>query len=189
MAQDTKHHKRLTRIQVDGLIGRFDYDIRFNPEWRFLILHGPNGVGKTRLLELLHSAFSGRYLRLINLPFDSARFDFDDGTSIEVNRGLEFQQESLLPPPHRTAHLSKRRPILTWKIASPQHKTVTYKMVMKITQEERRLIARIEHRYPVERLGFDLWLDLTTNEELGLYELAERYGLNVSSASSPDDIA
>ena len=65
-------HRRLTRVKVDGLLERFDHDISFNPNWRFLIVHGPNGVGKTRLLEFLHSVFNGRYVRLTRIPFDSA---------------------------------------------------------------------------------------------------------------------
>ena len=61
----------LLELEVNGLFGTFDYDIRFphppegSSEPALVILHGPNGVGKTTLLLMLDG--------LMRLDFDVFR--------------------------------------------------------------------------------------------------------------------
>ena len=52
---------RITKISVKGLFGMFDHEIPLNQESRITIVHGPNGVGKTVLMELVHSLFHYEY--------------------------------------------------------------------------------------------------------------------------------
>ena len=184
----TDTHKKLTRIRVEGLLDRFVYEIHFDPDWHFLILHGPNGVGKTRLLELVHSAFSGKYFHLLNIPFDYSLFEFDDGSYIEVAPQPIPRQEVLptLEPDHKREPQAAQG--LNWELSIPHQKTISYAMQPELTLKDRRYISRIAHRFPVERLESNLWLDLTTNEHLDTYELAERYGFSVSTSSVPPDM-
>jgi len=44
---------RIKRIEVVGLFGLYDHVIDLNLEDRVTILHGPNGVGKTVLLQMI----------------------------------------------------------------------------------------------------------------------------------------
>lgn len=60
-----------------------------------MILHGPNGVGKTRLLELVRHTFDINVRKLAQLPFVDARFEFDDSAWIEVSRAVETSDEPL----------------------------------------------------------------------------------------------
>ena len=187
MMETTTNKQQLIKISVDGLLGRFDHEIDFDPDWRFLILHGPNGVGKTRLLELLHSVFTGRHSRLANIPFYRARFEFQNGTWIEVARHQSAQQDELpieaLPDTRRG---SDRAFTLQWQSSVLEPDTTFRTVPAPITQEGRRLLARLEQQYPVEQIDFDLWLDLSTGEELGPRELAERYGLSLLSDTESD---
>jgi ABC-type lipoprotein export system ATPase subunit len=76
----------LVRGDVNRLLGQFDHRIDFPTDWPFVILYGANGVGKTKLLELIDAVFGRRFGRVISVPFDSARFTFDDGTILTVIR-------------------------------------------------------------------------------------------------------
>lgn len=49
---------RIKRIEVEGLFGLYHHVIDLNLEDRVTILHGPNGVGKTALLQLIESTFN-----------------------------------------------------------------------------------------------------------------------------------
>ncbi|MGW2635364.1 AAA family ATPase [Streptomyces sp. NPDC001348] len=82
--------RQLTGVQVRGLLGRFDHEIIFPESDEFIILHGPNGVGKTMLLELIQS-LSGN-LRIPSIhrtPFSDVRLTYSDGTQFEVSKALQ----------------------------------------------------------------------------------------------------
>lgn len=77
--------KQLVRVSVDKLLGSFNHKFDFPLNDEFVILHGPNGVGKTRLLELIDSVLRGQRPSA-RIPFSSIRLDFDDTSWIEVRR-------------------------------------------------------------------------------------------------------
>src|SRR5437763_908449 len=93
---------QLDHLSVRRLLGRFDHEIAFPGEWEFVILHGPNGVGKTRLLELVDAVGNKRLLALLEMPFESAEFRFSDKSILRFER-LGWQQlpgvEREVPPP------------------------------------------------------------------------------------------
>ena len=95
--------RQLTGIKVRGLLGRFDHEITFPDTDEFIILHGPNGVGKTMLLELIR-ALSGslRVPNIHRIPFREVRLAYSDGTELEVSKahqetlplGEEFEKQT-----------------------------------------------------------------------------------------------
>ncbi|MCY3864026.1 MAG: AAA family ATPase [Chloroflexi bacterium] len=68
---------RITKISVKGLFGMFDHEIPLNQESRITIVHGPNGVGKTVLLELVHALFHYEYERFWITPFESLQVELE----------------------------------------------------------------------------------------------------------------
>src|SRR5689334_14031102 len=76
----------LITIEVTGLLGQFDHTVKFPADQEFIILHGPNGVGKTKLLELISAVFSADISKLAGLPFGHAKFIFSDGTILRVSK-------------------------------------------------------------------------------------------------------
>lgn len=94
--------RQLTEIQVRGLLGRFDHEIVFPKSDEFIILHGPNGVGKTMLLELIQSLSGTLQIpRIHRTPFSEVRLTYSDGTQFEVSKthqetlplGEEFEKQ------------------------------------------------------------------------------------------------
>ena len=177
MNRSSEDFGKLSRLRVEGLLGRFDHDITFDASWRFLILHGPNGVGKTRLLELLHYAFSGQHLKLARLPFRSARFDFDNGTSVEIEKDTDTENP-LFDPGHGSTSQSASGPAskLQWKLTFPQQEPIRVEEDLKSLFEDRRSLMRLEHRYPITRVGPFSWRHDRTGEPLDIYDIVERYG-------------
>ena len=88
---------RLTSLSVTGLLGRFDHNVTFPDGWEFVILHGPNGVGKTKLLELVTAISAGRLHTLFIIPFDSAILGFSDGTRLTIVRASQLAIETVGP--------------------------------------------------------------------------------------------
>ncbi len=86
--------RRIKQIAVTNLFGKFKHVIPLNMDERMTIIHGPNGFGKTFLLKMLNGLFSSKYYLLCSIPFDEFRVDFDDKSSILVERRVEQESSS-----------------------------------------------------------------------------------------------
>lgn len=75
----------LTAVSVYGLLDDYNHSINFQSEQSILILFGPNGVGKTHLLELISNTLQGEWALLQEMPFESATFRYDDGSEISLS--------------------------------------------------------------------------------------------------------
>lgn len=78
--------KRVVRVVVLKMLGIFDHDIRFPPDDEFVCIHGPNGVGKTKLLELLNATLHATASKLFDIQFETLRIEFHDDTWIHINQ-------------------------------------------------------------------------------------------------------
>jgi predicted ATPase len=77
---------RLTRVQVTGLFGVFDHTLNCEREDRVTIIHGPNGYGKTVMLNMIAGLLRGDLTAFETVPFLEFRATFSDGTSRVVRR-------------------------------------------------------------------------------------------------------
>ncbi|WP_042407525.1 AAA family ATPase [Streptacidiphilus carbonis] len=83
MSQD----RRLTRVRVEGLFDRFNHKVDFPAGDTFVIVHGPNGVGKTRLLDLVGAiAWPVNFTELTRIPFRSLELRFSDESILKVEK-------------------------------------------------------------------------------------------------------
>ena len=87
---------KLVEAAVRGLFGRYSHSIEFGSEDEFLILYGPNGVGKTKFLEIIFSSASLNYFALEPLPFSFAKLVYSDGTILTVSRNRVEKKTGLL---------------------------------------------------------------------------------------------
>jgi len=85
---------RITKISVKGLFGMFDHEIPLNQESRITIVHGPNGVGKTILLRIVHGLFHYEYEYIARIPFEQFRLGYEDGTLLTVEPKVRDEGES-----------------------------------------------------------------------------------------------
>ena len=180
-----RRSRTLTKLSVEGLLGRFDHELIFPSDWRFLILHGPNGVGKTRLLELLYGVFNRSNRSIARIPFEKARFEFSDDSWVEVSSGDATQQDPLMPT---LIDSTAATDTIVWQASTPGHEPVSFASPPADLTADRGLLSRIEQQSPVEQVGFDTWIDLTTGEELGSHEIVERYGPSLETESGSGGI-
>lgn len=83
------------KIQIGGLFDLYDYEIDFNNDPNILILTGPNGFGKTSILNIINHFCAGDLWYFYFLPFDIINIDFDDDISFELKRiKLEERDQS-----------------------------------------------------------------------------------------------
>ncbi|GAB3066389.1 AAA family ATPase [Micromonospora schwarzwaldensis] len=78
-------------MRVGKLLGAFDHRFDFPENWEFVILHGPNGIGKTKLLELTHAILRGELARVHTIPFITMVMNFSGGSTLHVQRTKRSQ--------------------------------------------------------------------------------------------------
>ncbi|MET4059410.1 putative ATP-binding protein involved in virulence [Arthrobacter sp. UYP6] len=78
--------RRLVSAEVNGVLGEYDHRFEFLDSGQFAIVYGPNGVGKTRVLEIINAIANVNVLKLRSLPFTAADLTFSDGSRLRVER-------------------------------------------------------------------------------------------------------
>lgn len=75
----------ISRLQIRGLHGIYDYDIAFNDDLTFIF--GENGCGKTTILNIVSSIVTGRIINLLSYQFDEI--------SLYYRKGKRRREESV----------------------------------------------------------------------------------------------
>ena len=158
---------RLTSLTVRGLLGRFDHEIRFPEEWEFVILHGPNGVGKTKLLELVTAISAGRLHSLFTIPFDVAELEFSDGTQLTIVRGGQLALDTLED--------SDEPSRLQVSLLRPGDPPVRFSIAREELHPPEQRLRMIERELPLERIDSDQWFDHANDDYLTLADIKRRY--------------
>ncbi|MFW0179051.1 AAA family ATPase [Rothia sp. P7208] len=75
---------RFQQVSIKRLFGKWDYDIHI--EDRFLIIHGKNGIGKTKVLEIIKATSELILDQLVYLPFEEVSIKYSDDLCLTVVR-------------------------------------------------------------------------------------------------------
>lgn len=168
----------LTYISVNGLLGRFHHTVQFPASDSFVILHGPNGVGKTHLLQMVQAMLSGDFWRLGRIRFDSATLGFSDGSKLDV-RKFESQQEQLdLKVKVRNRDFARpRKNNIEVVLQKPGWTPVTWRSDRVNSNVQKRGSVRrlIETELGLENIGSDEWFDPRIGQFLSMEDVLARY--------------
>ena len=88
---------QLQECRLKGLFGLFDHKLSLNIEHGVTIIHGANGVGKTRVLQMLAALPTMKLNLLRRTPFERFDLYFSDGT--ELGAFKQSLQEALRVAP------------------------------------------------------------------------------------------
>jgi ABC-type lipoprotein export system ATPase subunit len=160
---------RLTKIQVCKLFGVFDHTIPLNLVDRITIIHGPNGFGKTAMLQMVQSLLGNRFSRLRRVPFESFIINFEDGREISVTKKF---------PPKAEAEREESAAALFFQLKIPGHKTEDFTLPYSPSKDMVRFPLELidQHIEDLERVGPDTWVHLQTGRKLQLEDIVELYG-------------
>jgi ABC-type transport system involved in cytochrome c biogenesis ATPase subunit len=155
---------RVRKISVEGLFGRFNYEIPLNLDDRITIVHGPNGFGKTTLLRLVAGLFSRNNGTLLSTPYTKLEVDLDNGSSISVLRDVSASSPS--DEIRRRLVFSYRgessNESFTLQDIRPDHEHIPLHTIDEIIPE-------------LDREGPNLWRHVPSGELLSVGAVLERY--------------
>ncbi|MDE2976787.1 MAG: AAA family ATPase [Acidobacteriota bacterium] len=110
---------RLQRIEIEGLFGLYDHRVDLDHHDRVTLLHGPNGVGKTHTLGMVHALLTGDTGYFRRVPCRQCRLTFansagqlaiephNDRGELRLDQGGESQKQEIPLVGERRGRLSR----------------------------------------------------------------------------------
>ena len=149
-------------LAVNGLFGHLNPSVKLRHEERITILTGPNGSGKTHILQLLRHLVQPNISELARLPFRRVALEYQSGKVLEVVRDPSGPATEIVV----TGTLSDGRVLR----AGPY---VLY-------ADNLEGIALPEW---IRRVDDDMWVDIRRDVALSREELIQRFGTQLRATA------
>ena len=86
---------KITSIKIDKLFEIFDYDIPFSNDENLLIITGPNGFGKTTILNIIFNLFNKKLSFFTKLSFEKITICLDNNIFIVISKKLKNDKSNV----------------------------------------------------------------------------------------------
>ncbi|MES2829464.1 MAG: AAA family ATPase [Bacteroidota bacterium] len=129
-------------IKIENLFGIFSYNISFKKNSNILIITGPNGFGKTKVLNIIDNLFNRRFIYFKQLSFKKIIVTLEDNVQITIDK-----PESDEPIFHFFEH---NKLIETIKKSS-----------------DFDFEKSIQEYLPIRKISDSIWIDTMSNETYG----------------------
>lgn len=158
----------LESIKIKKLFGLFDYDIKLDNAENITILTGPNGYGKTSILNIIYHFFNLQIFYFQKLSFEQINFEFSEGKRIEITK-KENKKKSKIQLP-RLIWVDREIEIID--ITINLFENGIKKASFVYDNELRREIANeLRNFFPIKQITEDLWYKIRTEEPLTFDEI------------------
>ncbi len=166
----------ISSVVVEGILGEYKHELHIPADTRTSILYGPNGVGKTKFLEIINAATKPDPWTLWHLPFERAIITYSDKYKLII----EFSVHTAGEENNENHHL---RGGLLIQIKDPQEQIVVQQDFNDLDDD-----TWISRRYPVRRISNDLWEDMRTGDIISTEELRSKAAPDNAATSINDKI-
>ena len=175
---------RIKEISVKNLFGYLDYRIPLNNQEGITIIHGPNGCGKTWILQLISYVFTLNLNAIRSAPFEEIEFRFHDGGILNVHKEPEERpgQDFTLSESRWSKQFLNRLIFRYESTRTRKPKIYTSRVRMRFHP------ALMERKFPqFERIGPRQWLDHTRNELRTYENILDEYGDSIITSRGPEE--
>ncbi|WP_339875661.1 AAA family ATPase [uncultured Algoriphagus sp.] len=159
-------------IKIEGLFGMFNYLIEYPTTENVLIITGPNGFGKTQVLNILFNLFNRKFLFFNKLVFDKITVCLSGNIKIVIDKTsisneyqlelIEFEEEVIKTP----------KKDLKFGFYENEQEIEVFNYSVDLNEN---LIRTIDRYLPVSRISIDKWIDRRNDQIVGIDELLHIY--------------
>lgn len=140
----------INSLQIEDLFGIFDYDINFNNGENVLIITGPNGFGKTKILNIIFHLFNRKFAYFQSLVFKRITVRLNEDISITIQKNLTEGKKGV-----------------NFSISRGKIKIESFNFSRENNKEIMDLMDMYLSRYAsVRKMNEDTWLDMRRGMQL-----------------------
>lgn len=158
--------RRLLSASAMAVLEEYDHEITLKDAGDFAIIYGPNGVGKTRFLEIIEALSSLNMTKLAKLPFRRAELVFSDDSRFAVEKTLPREEDDIPP-----VELANEAWDLVFTLNLPDREPI--ESLVNSTSDFETWLARMTPWHPTDRS--DIWQSESDGDLIALRELHVRY--------------
>ncbi len=160
-------HSMLESIKIKKLFGLFDYHITLDTSENITILTGPNGYGKTTILNIIYHFFNQQFSYFQKLNFESIHFEFSENKRMELTKKEKqaalTNNLAIFPRVYTDIHIN---------FFDSEKKIGTF----IYDSELRELITNeLKNFFSLRQIEEDLWINIRTNEKISLNNFLNLY--------------
>jgi len=156
----------INKLKIVGLFEQFNYTIAFNTEEQLTIITGPNGYGKTMILNIIFNFFNRRFYFFQNLVFKKIEFYLDNDFNIEITK----KKENVSSLFNEEKAEEKEKVIIKFIKNQRDIDSIVY-----TNEEANEFFSRIEKYLPIRRIAPTQWIDKRTDRVLTMEIILNEY--------------
>ena len=153
----------INSIVIENLFEIFNYKIKYPDDERVLIITGPNGFGKTQVLNIIFNLFNHKFLYFRKLVFEKI--------SIKLNNEIEIRI------------LKNKNKDLQFIFSENGEDFEIFNYSTELTEN---LLRTIDRYLPVHRIDEDEWIDHRNSKVISFDELIYEYADHLPGEISKD---
>lgn len=176
---------KIKSIKIEKLFDIFDYDINLENNENLLIITGPNGFGKTMILNIIYSLFNRRFFFFQKLVFNKIEITLDNSISIKITKKGKGESKLKL-----FSSFSSDKEIVEKRDATNFDMDFSFyqnrNLIDKFEYQElydKRVEGIIRNYLPIRRYNESQWIDARTERVMTIEEIVNDY-----SNELPEDI-
>jgi predicted ATP-binding protein involved in virulence len=159
---ENKKLLNIESIDIKNLFEIFNYNIKYPKDENVLIITGPNGFGKTQVLNIIFNLFNRKFVFFQNLVFTEITVSLSDDISIEIIK-KEINRNS------KTKEKNTQLDII-FKKKKSVIETYTYSQEI-----DSSLLRNLDKFLPVSRIDNSRWVNHRTDQIYSLEQVIEEF--------------
>ncbi len=161
-------------IEITGLFEMFNYKIEYPTSENVLIITGPNGFGKTQVLNIIFNLFNRKFLFFNKLVFDKITLCLSGNVKIIIDKTsvLKDPQLELVELETDLKSENKERKDLKFIFFENEIEIETFNYSFEISEP---FLRNLERFLPINRITPDKWIDPRTDQIMGIDEVINLY--------------
>jgi predicted ATP-binding protein involved in virulence len=161
-------------IKIEGLFEMFNYKIEYPTSENVLIITGPNGFGKTQILNIIFNLFNRKFSFFNKLVFNSITVCLNENIKIVIDKTSvsNEQQPEFTDFDEDTKIKEIPKKDLKFRFYKNDEEIGFLNYSVDLNEKLKRTIDRY---LPVSRISLDKWYDRSKDQIVGFDELLETY--------------